>query len=117
MNEQKLFKNLYREGLRALEITELDKTLPIVLMYEEYLKKNTKYKEKTIRQRSNAILEFDVIRILLQVEWINVNDDDLEIYTLMLKRMRYSEKEKSKRLMYIAHFVAFNLAINSKGER
>lgn len=114
MNKQRVFKNLYREGLKAFEITELDKTLQITIMYEEYLKKNTHFKEKTIRQRINAILEFDVIRVLLQIEWININDDDLKIYMLMLKRLNYSPKEISKRFIYVAHFVAFNTVINDK---
>lgn len=115
MNVQRVFRNLYRDDIRVLESTkEEDRTLGIILLYGEHLKEKSIIKERTIKQRINSVYEFDVIRLLLRVDWINVNESDMEIYMLMLKRLNYSQKEISKRMGYVVNFVAFNIAINDQ---
>ena len=108
MNVQRVFRNMYRDGIRVLESTkEEDKTLTMIFLYGDYLKKKSHIKERTIDQRIKALFEFDVIRLLIMVEWNEVNQSDLNIYMLILTRLNYSQKEITKRMSYVIDFVAF----------
>jgi len=108
MNKNRLFECVYEDQRKILnDPGKALRLFSLVIKYEEYLKNKKKLAARTIQKHSGAIFEFDILKMLLKVKWVNIIDKDLEIYRLVLVQLKYNYEEIKRRIFYIKSFVDY----------
>lgn len=90
---------------------ELYQPYRVILFNEEILKsflselyKKEKLSDRTIQQYYNEILDFDLYLRFICRDWDSVGDDDLELFSKILKRMKVTNRGINLRTYHIKKF-------------